>query len=214
MTDQTRTLIFLIRHGQSDGNREGRFRGRHDFPLDETGLRQAEEAAAALKNAPIQAVYSSPLVRAVSTAEPIARALGLGVELVPGLTNISLGSWEGVKKDEIARRFPELWHLWLTDPESLAEPGMETLQQAGRRAKKALDELVRRHAGGEFAVVSHRSVIKPMLAECLGIGRPSFWRLAVDAASISLLAHEPDRGYMLLFLNRTNHLTKTEIDWN
>jgi probable phosphoglycerate mutase len=200
------TKIILVRHGETQGNREGLFRGQADFPLNENGLRQARDLAQALKKYELEAVYSSPLSRARVTAELIARSHNLKIEMEPGFNNIKLGLWEGVPKDEIAERFPELWELWVTRPEYLQIPEGETLDAVQVRASKALKRIVKEQRGKTLAVVTHRAVLKPLLAWALGIPKPYFWKLHIDTSSYSILEHTPKRGYTLTLLNETLHL--------
>jgi len=208
-----RTTIFIVRHGECAGNREGLFRGRCDFPLNETGIRQAEALALELKGLGLTRIYTSPLARATETARIIADACGADFETRAGFNNMSLGEWEGRPKREVMEEFPEEWSLWIEHPDRLHVPGGESLPDVQRRAFSNLDHLVRTHPGETFAVVSHRAVIKPLLAACLGIAEPSFWKLHVDTASYSILVHEEKRGYCLTLLNQNKHLAEVIQEW-
>ena len=210
---EKRTTIILVRHGECSANIEERFRGRIDFELNELGLRQAEEIASALVRLQPAALYSSPLCRAVQSLEPTAAKLGLDISIEDDLTNISFGPWEGRKKSEIAREQPELWHLWKTNPEELSFTGMESLDEVGRRSRAVVDRLVRVHAGQTIALCTHRTVLKPLVPYCLDMERPWFWKFHFDNASISILIHD-DKGYSLFSLNRTDHLTGLNREWN
>jgi len=208
-----RTTIFIVRHGECAGNREGLFRGRCDFPLNETGIRQAEALALELKGLGLTRIYTGPLARATETARIIADACGADFETRAGFNNMSLGEWEGRPKREVMEEFPEEWSLWIEHPDRLHVPGGESLPDVQRRAFSNLDHLVRTHPGETFAVVSHRAVIKPLLAACLGIAEPSFWKLHVDTASYSILVHEEKRGYCLTLLNQNKHLAEVIQEW-
>ncbi|HWH04956.1 MAG TPA: histidine phosphatase family protein, partial [Gaiellaceae bacterium] len=107
------TTIVLARHGETDWNREQRFQGHADRPLNELGREQARELAERLRNDRIDAVYSSPLVRALETAETVAAALGLPVETREALREVDVGSWEGLSRDEIEERHPEDFARWV-----------------------------------------------------------------------------------------------------
>ena len=213
MTD-TRTTIILVRHGECSANLEKRFRGRHDFELNDLGHQQAEQLADALEKLAPCALCSSPLLRAQQTLAPTAARLGLAVQIEEGLNNISLGRWEGQRKEDVAREEPDLWRLWSTEPESLSFPGMESLEEVARRSSAAVDRLVARHAGETIALCTHRTVLKPLLPRCLGMTPPCFWKFHVDTASISILMHEPARGYSLFSLNRIDHLTELHREWD
>ena len=219
--DTPRTTLILVRHGECSANIEERFRGRYDFELNELGRQQAEQIATALQKLKPVALYSSPLRRAVQSLEPASRALGLEIRLEEDLTNISFGAWEGRKKNDIAREQPELWDLWKRHPEELSFPGMETLDAVGRRSRAVVDRLVQAHPGETIALCTHRTVLKPLLPYCLGTGMPGrspleggwFWKFHFDTASLSLLMHD-ERGYSLFSLNRIDHLTQVNREWN
>ena len=117
------TQVILIRHGQTDWNVEPRFRGLADIPLNEAGVAQAEALARRLASEPIAAVYSSPLRRALHTAEIIARPHALPVEPVPAFTSADYGDWEGMLVSEVARQHPDLFDLWRRHPDRLQFPG-------------------------------------------------------------------------------------------
>jgi probable phosphoglycerate mutase len=213
-TTPGKTWVFLVRHGECEGNREGLFRGRRDFPLNETGRNQAAALAEALRGHRIDRVYTSPLSRATETGEAIAALQGCPVEVRQAFTDIALGPWEGQKKSEVAEEYPVEWGVWLSCPERLRLEGAETLEDVRRRAFASLEALVRIHEGGTFAVVTHRAVIKPLLAACLRVAEPYFWRFHLDNASHSLLLHDRERGWCLSALNRTDHLKEFVVEWS
>jgi len=196
----------LIRHGECAGNREGLFRGRYDFPLNEVGLHQAESLAGELKGVRFEAVYASPLKRALQTAEALCRGRGIEPITEEGFNNIRLGSWEGRPKAEIAERFPDEFRLWRTEPERLRMEGAETLAQVQKRAVRTLAAITEERMGETFAVVTHRAVLKPLIAGLLGIPAPYFWKLHPETASYSIMEHTAERGYALLMFNQTKHL--------
>jgi len=198
------TEIYLIRHGETVANREGIFRGRLDFPLNENGLIQAEALAEELKRVEFAAIFSSPLTRAVQTAEAIARRHNLTPIIDDGFQNINLGIWQGKDKGEVKRDFPELWRLWDEEPENLLVPGGERLADVRRRAKRSLDRIVEDYKGKKIAVVSHRSVLKCLLAEILNMKENYFWKFHFDTASYSILEHS--RDYTIYLFNETKHL--------
>ncbi|PIE55574.1 MAG: phosphoglycerate mutase [Dethiosulfovibrio peptidovorans] len=207
------TTVVLIRHGECAGNVQGLFRGARDFPLNACGKRQAKEVAEAATHLSIEHLYTSPLLRARETAQVIGDKIGLSPVEAHEITNVSLGSWEGRKKEEIAQESPELWEIWLNTPEKLQAPGIEPLTAVMQRSRKKLDSLVKKHHGETIALVSHRTVLKPLLSSCIGIQEPWFWRLHFDTASISIMICK--KGYYsLVALNRVEHLKNHETEWN
>ena len=207
------TLIILVRHGECEGNIKRMFRGRADFPLNERGLIQAQDLARELKNFPVKYIYSSPLYRARQTAEAIGQQYGVKVKIEESFNNIELGSWEGRFMKEIAEQYPEEWKLWMNNPEKLKVKDMETLYDVQKRAKACLDNLVSKYDGEILAVVTHRAVLKPLIAACLNIASPYFWKIHLDTASYSLLSHKEDRGYCLIQSNQNKHLKEYVTEW-
>ena len=202
------TRIILVRHGQTEWNRVERFRGRADVPLNATGLAQAEATArrVAAEWQP-SAVYSSPLSRAVKTAEAIARRFALSVEVQPGLADIDYGAWQGLPPDEARARWPEIVEAWYAAPQAAQIPGGETLAGLRARALAAVAELAARHAGQTIVLVGHTVVNRIILLGVLGLGNDRFWRLRQDTCAINVF--EADAGdYTLVSLNDTCHLQR------
>ena len=207
------TLIILVRHGECEGNIKEMFRGRTDFPLNERGLIQARDLAQELKKFPLMHIYTSPLSRARQTADAIARQCGIEVKVEEQFNNIELGNWEGRFKKEIAELYPKEWELWVNNPEKLRVKDMETLYGVQKRAKACLDNLVSQHNGEVLTVVTHRAVLKPLIAACLNITSPYFWKIHLDTASYSLLSHKKGKGYCLIQLNQNKHLKEYLTEW-
>lgn len=199
------SIIYLIRHGESVGNFENRFRGRHDFPLNENGLEQARALKKALQNIDFRAIYSSPLSRAFQTAEILADGK-LPVNIHEGFNNISLGPWENRRKEEIQKKYPDLWQVWKTQPERLSVPGMESLQQVRERSFNALKGLIAKHPQDTIAVVTHRAVLKPLFAAVLDMPEPYFWKIHIDTAAYAVLQYHPERGFTFMQINQNAHL--------
>jgi 2,3-bisphosphoglycerate-dependent phosphoglycerate mutase len=156
------TTILLARHGETDWNRENRFQGHADPPLNETGRAQAAELAAALANAPIAAVYSSPLRRAFETAQIVGAPHGLQPVPVDALREVDVGSWQGLTRAEIEERFPEQFARWL-DYEQGWEDG-ESYDEMGQRVLAALLELAAAHEDERILVVSHGGPVRAAYA--------------------------------------------------
>ncbi|MGQ9569112.1 MAG: histidine phosphatase family protein [Anaerolineae bacterium] len=205
------TQVILIRHGQTDWNVEPRFRGLADIPLNEAGVAQAEALARRLASEPIAAIYTSPLRRALHTAEIIARPHGLPVEKVPAFTSADYGEWEGMLVSEVARQHPDLFDLWRRHPEQLRFPGGESLDQVRDRAFRALMEILPRHPDQRIVVVTHQVVTRPLLCAALGLSTAHYWRLGQATACLNRLAYV-DGVFHLLTLNDTCHLG-TSVPW-
>lgn len=200
------TRIVLVRHGETEWNRVERFRGKADVPLNATGLAQAEATARriAAEWQPA-AVYSSPLSRAVKTAEAIARQCSLPVHSHRGLADIDYGQWQGLTPEEARECWPEMVDAWYRTPESAQIPGGETLTTLRVRTLDAVRELAARHQGKSIVLVAHTVVNRAILLSVLGLRNHRFWRLGQGTCAINVL--ELDGGeFTLVSMNDTCHL--------
>lgn len=200
------TRIILIRHGQTAWNQAERIRGQVDIPLDEVGLAQAEATAARVADEwkPV-AVYSSPLVRAVQTAQAIARRCNLDIQTVAGINDMNFGQWQGLPYDEVERRWPDLAQAWLRTPHTVTFPGGENLALVRERAMAALHQLIERHPDGEIVIVAHTVVNRVLLCAVLGLENSEYWRIGQDTCAINVI--EWRRGkFFIHSLNDTCHL--------
>jgi probable phosphoglycerate mutase len=147
------TTILLARHGETDWNREGRFQGWADPPLNATGRAQAVDLSVQLMAEELAAVYSSPLRRAYETAEVVAASRGLEPVTVDALREVDVGSWSGLSRAEIEQRFPEQYARWLDYGQGW-EDG-ETYEQMVDRVVGALQELAEARDGERILAVTH-----------------------------------------------------------
>lgn len=153
------TTILLARHGETDWNRDGRFQGHADPPLNDEGRRQSKLLAEQLSTDGIAAVYSSDLRRAAETAHIVAQRLGLGVVAEPALREIDVGSWSGLTRDEVAERFPEGFARWRQG--ELGHDG-ETREQLANRVVPVVEAIAQAHPGETVLVVTHGGVIRAL----------------------------------------------------
>ena len=141
------TELILARHGETEWNVEEVFRGRIDVELNETGVRQAELLAEYLSSTKIDAIYSSPLRRALNTAEVIARYHKLEVKITPGLIDCDFGKWQGLRLQEVKDRYKELYAEWGNSPHLVKIPDGESLSEVRERALKVVSEVIAKHKG-------------------------------------------------------------------
>lgn len=177
-TVETRLRMFLVRHGETEANRQGRYLGWDDPPLSAEGLSQAERLAERLASEQVAAVYSSDLRRAADTADLIARRHGLTVISDPGLREANFGAWTGLTYDEIAARAPAALRAWIDDPMGNAPPDGETLAALSERVYAAAP----RRDGA--VIVGHGGSLRTLLSRWLA--RP-FWDFVIPAGSLTIV---------------------------
>ncbi len=199
--------LLLMRHGQTEWNQAMRTQGRTDIPLDETGRMQAMLAAERLKGARLDAVYTSPLLRARQTAEAIAIPHGLSVIPHPLLVERDFGIWEGEEFSALANKYPDGIRLWREDPVAYTPEKAETLADVLARATAFLEELRAQHGEEETVlVVSHSIPLRLMVAHLIGLAPKYIHSLRMDnAAYTEVLLRE--KYNTLLVLNDTGHLS-------
>ncbi len=196
--------IILARHGETEWNVEEVFRGRIDIELNQTGVKQAELLAEYLGGLKVAAVYSSPLKRALKTAEVIARRHKLEVETSPGLIDCDFGKWQGLHLPEVKRRYKKLYAQWANNPQLVKIPDGESLDEVRDRALAVVDEAVAKHEG-IIVLVSHRVVNKVLICALLGLDNSHFWNIRQDNCGTTTFAHENGR-FTLTKHNDTSYL--------
>ena len=201
--------VILVRHGQTEWNRIERFRGLVDIDLNETGVWQADRIGEAVAGRySISAIFSSPLIRAMRTAEAIGRATGVPVQSYPALVDFSYGVWEGKSPEEVEAAYPDLYRIWLTQPQRVKIPGGESLRNLRLRASTALLTIARDHPKDTVVLVSHRAVCKVLACYLLGLPNSQLWKLELDNGSFSVF-EEWDVGWVTRSLNETCHLRRS-----
>ncbi len=156
-------IAAVIRPGETDFDQQDRIQGTLDLPLNAQGERQVTEIVDALRNLSIKQIFTSPADPALSTANSVGEALGIGVKEVDQLSNVDQGLWQGLCVDEIKRKQPKIYKLWRENPESVCPPAGESCVEAYERAQKALRKPMKRSAN--FAVVASEPMAT--IVECV-----------------------------------------------
>lgn len=165
------TRILFIRHGQSEANLLGFFGGQTDVSLTDEGKAQAEKAARfTAENFAVDAIYSSSLPRAVQTAEPLSRLTGKPIICDRRLAEICGGDLEGVKFEEVGKRYPELLSLWQNDMSKVELPNGENVYTVQKRGFEAIKDICRDNPGKTVVIVTHRVMLRTL--QCLWENRP------------------------------------------
>ena len=203
------TRIYLVRHGTTDWNREEIFRGRAECKLNETGKAEAKALALYFAEVPIEAVYSSPLSRALETARPTAESKGRQVISDPAFTDLDFGAWQGLPLKAAQEKFPDLYRLWREQPGTVSFPGGENLAQVRSRTWEGLNRLAEENRKRTILIVTHRVVTKVLICAALGLDDSHFWQVKQDSTAINCL--EYSRGFFnIALINDTCHLKRSK----
>lgn len=194
-------IIVLLRHGENEWVKKHRLAGWiPGVHLNEKGKQQAAAAAKRLRGLPVQALYSSPVIRCVETAEYVAQALDLEIKQLDDLGEVRYGSWEGKKIQNLAQK--PLWHAVQYYPSRMRFPGGgEALREVQHRMVQTLEQLAHLHQDETIVVVSHADAIKLVLAYYLGVHMDLFQRIAVSPASVSILYLAENGAVRILRMN-------------
>jgi phosphoserine phosphatase len=200
--------ILLVRHGETTWNREGRYQGRTDISLSETGQAQVRALGDRLRSAPIAIALSSPLSRARTTAEAILAGRTLDLELDAGLLEISHGGWEGKLATEVERDHAEMFGVWRTAPgrNAPAGPGAETLGDVEARAWPVLDRLCTRLGPDDTGLIAaHDAVNRVLLCRILGLPLQQVWKFRQAPATLNVLSGRSLTELQVVRLNDCEH---------
>ncbi len=198
------TEIILARHGETEWNVEEIFRGRIDIELNETGLKQAELLAEYLDFRKIEAIYSSPLKRALKTAEIIASYHKLDVEIAPGLIDFDYGEWQGLHHQEVKDKYKELYTKWTRNPHQVKMPAGESLNDVRKRAMGVVDRVIAKYEGS-VVLVSHRVVNKILICALLGLDNSHFGNMRQETCGTTTFTYENEQ-FILTKHNDTSYL--------
>lgn len=180
--------FYFLRHGETTSSQTGGYCGTLDLDLTPAGHEMARDFAAAYRDLPWEAVFCSPLKRAVATAQPLCEAVGLTPKLRDGLKEIAYGQWEGKTPDEVNREFHDEYVSWLADPGWYLPTGGERGVDIARRSSLVLDEIEQSLPSGNVLVVSHKATTRIMLCSLLGIDVGRYRdRISLAVAALSIV---------------------------
>lgn len=197
--------LILVRHGETEWNRVGRYQGFARTSLNERGRRQAERVASRLAHWEIDVLYASDLPRAVETAQPIAEQLGLPINDLAAIREIDVGEWEGLTVSEIESQHTANWEAYLANPMNTVRKGGESLAQLAERVTQAFRRWEVEHAGQKVLAVTHGGPIKALVCTLPGLPLEYRMNLIIGNASITTFVYQYDR-WRLESLNDRCHL--------
>ena len=201
--------LILVRHGETDWNKAGRFQGQIDIPLNENGRRQAAAARDFLKDIPIDRAWSSTLSRPTETAQIILEAHpDVSLTQIDGLVEIGHGLWEGKLESEIKDGWSELLDTWKRAPETVQMPEGETIQDVWARSVRSWGEIAAQLKADETVlVVAHDAVNKTILCDLLGLTPADIWAVKQGNGGVTVvdIAADPGQPAVVTCLNLTSH---------
>jgi broad specificity phosphatase PhoE len=197
--------LLAVRHGATEWSQARRFAGSRDVPLTALGRLQAEAVAQALAGTPAAAIYASPLERARTSAEVIAKPHRLEAVVEPGFREMAFGAWEGLTRDELAARFPAEAAAWALTPHAVTPPQGEALPTVDARVRAGLAAIIARHPGQTVILVSHAIVTRLIVLAALGLAPGRLW--SVDASPAGITEIEYQDGWATVHrMNTLAHL--------
>ena len=197
--------LILVRHGETQLNRDGRIQGIGGAPLNEEGRGQAQAAARALKRDLPFVLYTSPVIRALETARIISGSLNLPLEPLDGLQEADAGELEGLTGTEMRLRYPNFMRRWDKDSATAQMPGGEAMVDVQERAWRAVGKLSKSHSEGSVVAVSHNFTIQSIICTVLNIPLGTSRRLKLDLGALTRLDICGDQS-RVVSLNENGHL--------
>jgi len=197
--------LLLVRHGETDWNKAGRYQGHSDIPLNDFGQNQASQLAERLASEKLHVILSSDLSRAIQTAEAIASHHKLSIGAEPRLREANFGIFEGLRYKDVIDQHPKMAEGWFSDPECPPQDG-EKLSEVAGRVRALLDEILASYPRKRLLLVGHDGALRLLLCHLLDLPYTEYWRFNMDTASLSRV-NVYDGGAILIRLNDIGHLT-------
>ena len=205
------TEIIIIRHGETEWNKTGRFQGHSDVPLSAEGRAQAAALGKNLVVDHVDAIYASDLTRAMETAAPLAQRFGLEVISDPLLRELNFGSWEGRNFNDVNAENPDVMKTFYNDPERVNIPDSEPFPEFQRRVAGRVREIVAQERGKRIVIVSHGASIRILFADILSMPIRSIWHVSQLNTAVNKVRFEDDGFAVVTLMNDTSHLRAEDV---
>lgn len=205
------TEIIIIRHGETEWNKTGRFQGHSDVPLSAEGRAQAAALGKNLVVDHVDAIYASDLTRAMETAAPLAQRFGLEVISDPLLRELNFGSWEGRNFNDVNAENPDAMKTFYNDPERVNIPDSEPFPEFQRRVAGRVREIVAQERGKRIVIVSHGASIRILFADILSMPIRSIWHVSQLNTAVNKIRFEDDGFAVVTLMNDTAHLRAEDV---
>ena len=208
--------LFLVRHGETIWNKEKRFQGQIDIPLNQQGIIQSKIISKRLAGLTFDVCYASNLSRAKETAALIAEPHHLPVQECAELREMNFGLWEGLTLAQIKENSGEELSAWWADPMNVRPPQGETLSEVVERTTQAVQSIVQQNQNhnqtGNILLVTHGGVIRCLVAKALEMSFKQYWRIRQDNVALSIIEYYQDDKAVLTLLNDCSHLSPIPME--
>lgn len=211
MKKETKTRFYLIRHGETQWNKEGRYQGMTDIPLSEPGLAQADLLGKRFHYLPLDALYVSPLQRAMATAKPIEKETGVKMVVDEHFREIHFGEWEGKSVPQLQQEYGETYEKFFENPFLHTFPGEGSFDKVMERSVAEFEQLLQKHKGEYVAIVSHGGLLRVMLVGILGMDLPFYRKTWLTNTSITVVDVMENGKRILITLNDKAHLELADL---
>tara|TARA_Y100001968_G_scaffold332519_1_gene390979 strand:+ start:1208 stop:2533 length:1326 start_codon:yes stop_codon:yes gene_type:complete len=204
-----KSRIIIVRHGETNWNKEGRFQGQIDVPLNENGKMQAKQASEFLKGINFNKAYSSSMIRPLETAKIILKNTNLNINKIDDLVEISHGLWEGKLEKEIKNKWPKLLDDWHKKPETVIMPEGESIKEVAKRSIAAWKSVCEAQEENDITLlVAHDAVNKTLICHILGLDLSNIWMIKQGNGGITVIDifNDPNKDNVISSLNITTHL--------
>ena len=207
-----KTRFYFIRHGETQWNKQGIYQGWTDIALSEEGKKQAECLGKRFENEKLKldAVYSSPLQRAIATAEAVAKAKGLGVIADQHFKEINFGEWEGYTVEQLSQKHGKAYTDFFENPFIHPFPGERSFDAVIKRSLEGFQQLLKKHEGGNVAVVSHGGLLRVLIMTLMEMDYTFYRKTWLSNTSITIIDVRENGTKLLLTLNDFSHLEALE----
>lgn len=206
-----KTKVFLVRHGETEWNRLGKFQGCIDTDLSKEGIIQAHSLSKRFGDN-FDYIYTSPLKRAIETAKIISSAKGITPQIKNGIREINFGQWEGLTIKQISENFPEEFKIWRNDKLSAPMCGGDlSLKNACERSSKAIKEIAADHKEKRIIIVAHGGIIKAGLIGIFGWDMTMYHKMKLSNTAVCEIDFDYDLNPTIITINDTSHLPKITL---
>jgi alpha-ribazole phosphatase len=202
------TNLVLVRHGETEWNRNSRYQGVVDIELNKKGKSQAEQLYNFLKDEKFDAIYSSTLKRAYHTIKNIAEYQNKDVITIADLMEINFGEWEGLTFSEIEEDYPDLAQKWAKDPTCCKPPEGEHIKEVEERVGKTIDRIIDENTDNKILIATHGGIVRIIIAYLLELPLSRIFSIEVDNVSVSRIKFY-DHYPVLKLLNSIHHLNNS-----